>query len=187
MPLPKMVKFIRTQKLRILCYVQQLKVHLMPPLLPLMVQRQHNYYLGSYHSSGLPKFDTVAFCLWNASSLVNKLNYFQCYIYSSEFQIIAITETWFRDYNLNNEILPSNFTICRNDFHSSGVGVMLAIDDTITSSLIESHNTLEAITVSVSLHNKQIVICLLYIPPKADQDYHLLFLLICPHCPAMNI
>jgi len=49
---------------------------------------------------------------------------------------------------------------------------MLAIDDTITSSLIESHSILEAITVSVSLHNTQIVICLLYIPPDADQDYH---------------
>ena len=49
---------------------------------------------------------------------------------------------------------------------------MLAIDDKITSSLLESHSTLEAITVSVSLHDKQLVICLLYIPPDADQDYH---------------
>ena len=50
---------------------------------------------------------------------------------------------------------------------------MLAIDDTITSSLIESHSTLEAITVSASLHNKQVVICSLYI---SDQDYHSILL-----------
>ena len=49
---------------------------------------------------------------------------------------------------------------------------MLVVNNNITSSLIESHNTLEAITVSVSLHSKEIVICLLYIPSDANQVYH---------------
>ena len=59
---------------------------------------------------------------------------------------------------LNNEILLSGYIIYRNDRQSRGGGVMLAIDNNITSRLIESHNILEAITVSVYLHNKEIVI-----------------------------
>ena len=73
------------------------------------------------------------------------------YVYSSDFQIIAITETWLKDYILNNEILPTGYFIYRNGQQCRGGGVMLAIDNNITSRLIESHNILEAITVSVFL------------------------------------
>ena len=97
-------------------------------------------------------------------------------MYSSDFQIIAITETWLKDYILNNEILPTGYVIYRNDRQSRGGGVMLAIDNNITSRLIECHNILEAITVLVSLYSKEIVICLLYIPPDADQVYHSILL-----------
>ena len=42
--------------------------------------------------------------------------------------IFAITETWLTNYIYNNEILPSNFAIYRNDRESRGGGVLLAVD-----------------------------------------------------------
>ena len=49
---------------------------------------------------------------------------------------------------------------------------MLAIKDNITSKLIGKHSSLEAIVVSVLCNNKEITICLLYVPPDANQSHH---------------
>ena len=50
---------------------------------------------------------------------------------------------------------------------------MLAVKDNITSKLIDKHDTLEVIVVSVSCsNNKNIFICLLYVPPDVDQSQH---------------
>ena len=50
-------------------------------------------------------------CLWNARSLVNKLHNLSSFVYSLNYQIIAITETWLTSSIYDNEILPSQFTI----------------------------------------------------------------------------
>ena len=42
---------------------------------------------------------------------------------------------------------------------------MLAVKDNIISKLLDKHNSLESIVASVSYNNKDITICLLYIPP----------------------
>ena len=110
--------------------------------------------------------------LWNARSLVNKLNHFQSFVYCHDFQIVAITESWLKPYILDNEILPTGYNIFRNDRSSRGGGVMLAVKDTITSKLIAKHNSLEAIIVSVLCNKKDITICLLYVPPDSNQSHH---------------
>ena len=89
-----------------------------------------------------------------------------------DFQIVAITETWLKSYILDSEILPTGCNIFRNDRHSRGGGIMLAVKDNITSKLIGKHSSLEAIVVSVLCNNKDITICLLYVPPDANQSHH---------------
>ena len=46
-------------------------------------------------------------CLWNARSIVKQLTSFQSFVYSSDFSVIAVTETWLHDYIFDNEILSS--------------------------------------------------------------------------------
>jgi len=46
--------------------------------------------------------------LWNARSLHKHINAFQSYVYSENFDIFEITETWLSNYIFTNEILPSN-------------------------------------------------------------------------------
>ena len=48
-------------------------------------------------------------------------------MYSRSPDIIAVTETWLTDKILDNEILPSDYSIIRKDRHTRGGGVMLAI------------------------------------------------------------
>ena len=50
----------------------------------------------------------ILFCLWNARSIVNKLPYFVSFVYSSTYNIIAITETRLSDFIYDNEILSYN-------------------------------------------------------------------------------
>ena len=71
------------------------------------------------------RLPSTTFCLWNAHSLVNKIDNFQSFVYSNDFKIIAITETWLHDYIYNGEILPTGYTIYRKDGSSRGGGSCL--------------------------------------------------------------
>ena len=109
-------------------------------------------------------------CLWNARSLVNQITPFQSFVYSSALDLIALTETWLKSYIYNNELIPTNYAIYRNDRTSRGGGVMLAIKNNISSSLVHSPTHLELLTVTLN-YTKVITICLLYIPPNPDPKY----------------
>jgi len=93
-------------------------------------------------------------CLLNASSLVNKLTKFQAFVYSSNYSILCITETWLSSDICDNEIL-------RNDRDSRGGGVLIAIRDSITSSIIPSPSNIEVISVLISMQTS-FIICVLY-------------------------
>ena len=88
----------------------------------------------------------------------------------SALDLIALTETWLKSYIYNNELIPTNYAIYRNDRTSRGGGVMLAINNNISSSLVHSPTHLELLTVTLN-YTKVITICLLYIPPNPDPKY----------------
>ena len=108
--------------------------------------------------------------MWNARSLVNQITPFHSFIYSSALDLIALTETWLKSYIYNNELIPTNYAVYRNDHTSRGGGVMLAINNNISSSLVYSPTHLELLTVILN-YTKVITICLLYIPPNPDPKY----------------
>jgi len=62
---------------------------------------------------------SISFFYTSSWSIVNKLQQFQSLVvYSKSFDIICLTETWLSDRLFDNEILLSNFTMCRQDRQS---------------------------------------------------------------------
>ena len=58
-----------------------------------------------------------------------------------------MTETWLSELVFDKEILPSHYAIYRKDRGSRGGGVLVAVDESIPSSLIDSPPNLEIIVV----------------------------------------
>ena len=59
--------------------------------------------------------------LCNTCSLVNKISAFQSVVYTYNFHILAIIETWLSDCIFDNELLPSGYSIlCKDRSHRGG-------------------------------------------------------------------
>jgi len=86
-------------------------------------------------------------------------------IYSHNYGIVAITETWLSSSIFDNEILPTNYRIYRNDRSSRGGGVLLAVQDTIISKTLPSPANIEMLTVEVEL-SQTVILCVVYLPPS---------------------
>ena len=109
-------------------------------------------------------------CLWNARSIVNKLHNFSSFAYTSNYQIIAVTETWLTSSIYNKEILPSNFAIYRNDRGTRGGGVLLAVNLSIPSKIVSCPDDIKAIVIEL-FPQHPVKLCLVYNPPKTGLLY----------------
>ena len=87
--------------------------------------------------------------MFNSRSIVNKLSNFQSFVYSSNYTIYCITETWLSLSVSDFEILPEKFSIFHKDRGSRGGGVLVAIDASVPCSEIPSPSNLEVIRASV--------------------------------------
>ena len=85
--------------------------------------------------------------------------------------MIAITETWLSNNILNGEILPNYYTLYRRDRASRGGGVLLAVRDHLSSKQLQSSDDIESIVVEIH-SSRSFIVCVLYIPPSADDSYH---------------
>ena len=88
------------------------------------------------------------------------------------YNIYCVAETWLSDFIFYHEILPCGYSLYRKDRNSRGGGVLIAVSDLISSSLIPSPPDLEVITVNVFCHNGPITFCTVYVPPNSEVDYH---------------
>ena len=87
----------------------------------------------------------------NTRSIVNKLAQFHSLIYSEDYDIIAITETWLSENVLDHEIIPTGYTIYRKDRSSRGGGVMLAVKNSIPSHALDTPTELETLCVQIGI------------------------------------
>ena len=78
-----------------------------------------------------------------STSLLSCLNLKSC------FSVVCCTETWLSDHIYDNEILPSGYSVYRNDRPQRGGGVMIAVKDSLSSSLVSSPKDLEVVSVAV--------------------------------------
>jgi len=93
-----------------------------------------------------PDLKYVTVYLWNARSIVNKLNNFRCFVYTSKYKVYGITETWLSDHIYNNEILPIDYVIYRKDHSRCGGRVMLAC---ISSRRLPTPQNIEVLVVKI--------------------------------------
>ena len=114
-------------------------------------------------------------CLYfNARSLINKTAEFQALV--TDFDIVAITETWLKAEITNCELLPGqNFTIHRNDrANRTGGGVMLAVRNNIFNLRrkdLESNNA-EMLACEIRPQcRKKLLVLIFYRPPNTDLHY----------------
>ena len=60
--------------------------------------------------------------------ITNKTGFLQSLLlFSKSIDIVCITETWLTNMISDPEIIPSNYTIYRNDRYTRGGGVLIAI------------------------------------------------------------
>ena len=93
-------------------------------------------------------------------------------MYSKPYNIYCITETWLNDCFYDNEILPCEYTIYRKDRGSRGGGVLIAVNKSISSTLISSPSDLELVAINLDVGNSSITVCTVYVPPTASAVYH---------------
>ena len=91
-------------------------------------------------------------------SIVNKLGTFCSFVYASKYKVYGITETWLSDHIYNNEILPADYVIYHKDQSTRGGGVMLAVNNCISSRCIPTPQNIEVLTVEL-LIEQSIKIC----------------------------
>ena len=104
---------------------------------------------------------------------MNKLSKFQsflCLLCINFYDIIAITETWLSNSMYDNEILPTGYSIYRNDRTTRGGGVLIAVKEYISSVQIQSPIDLEIVTVELNAPTA-ITVCAVYIPANAALNY----------------
>ena len=78
-----------------------------------------------------------------------------------------MTETWLTDLYFDGEILPSDFNIFRKDRSGCGGGVLLAVSDTLSASLLSSPSHLEVLSVKLDL-KQPVLVSVVYVPPSAN-------------------
>ena len=89
-------------------------------------------------------------------------------MYSSDFTIFCLSETWLSDHVSDGEILSNDFVIYRNDRPSRGGGVLIAVKSCVHSSCLPSPLDLEVVSVRIgSDHYNDFVLCTVYIPPDS--------------------
>ena len=93
-------------------------------------------------------------------------------MYSSDFTVFCLTETWLSDHVSDCEILSSDFVIIlyRNDRPSRGGGVLIAVKSHIHSSCLPSPPDIEAVSVKISANN-DFVLSSIYIPPDSSAGH----------------
>ena len=85
--------------------------------------------------------------------------------------MFCVTETWLSSTVLDNEILPSDFSLYCKDRESRGGGFLIAVNSLLPSFQLSTPDELEVVTVRIALHKKVITICTAYIPPNCSDDY----------------
>jgi exonuclease III len=111
----------------------------------------------------------VHICLYNIRSIVNKLSNFQSFVYTSDFNVFCISESWLSSSIYDHEVLHSDYVLYRNDRLSRGGGVFIAVHSSIPSSPVCTPTDCEI--VSIRLLSSNLILCTVYIPPNCSESY----------------
>ena len=86
------------------------------------------------------------------------------------FPYIHVHLLYLNDTISSAEILPTSYTIYRNDRINRGGVVLIAVKESIPSQICFTSDTIEMITVNMNISPKLTLACL-YIPPNCSTEY----------------
>lgn len=118
----------------------------------------------------------------NTRGLRSKTEEFLVNSSSSDFDLIAITESWLNNGVYDAELFTSEYTVFRRDRDvtssgkSDGGGVLCAVKATFeVERCPELETTLEDLWLKVKVHNKYIFVCVAYFPPYYKLEHYKIF------------
>lgn len=172
----------RSCRLRSLTYKVRLPVHFAQSLLdesffphPISVKPFNNRESG-------PKFSipsSVKCYYANAGGMRGKLSDFFASMSETEYDVVAITETWLLPEHKDSEIAPSGWSVFRRDRYFDGSsterggGVMIVVRDSLSpTELSSTSNETEQLWISLSLGDKKCFIGCAYVPPKSSIEVY---------------
>ena len=102
--------------------------------------------------------------------MLNKIPLLFSLIYSSDYDIFLITETWLHASIYDNEITPNGYSVYRYDRSTRGGGVLIFVKSSLPSTLSPTTFNVESISVIISTH---LIISCIYLPPAVDDSIHI--------------
>ena len=109
----------------------------------------------------------------NSNKTESNLEQFQNFVYSEDFDIVCVNETWLSANVYDAEILHSGYNIVRNDRITRG-GVLLGVKTSTFKYVreIEYKHELEvAVTEITTTSNIKMLVCSCYRPPDAEKSW----------------
>lgn len=118
----------------------------------------------------------LSMCVLNCQSARNKACLIVDYIRDNDFDVIALTETWFKagdgDQKAKGDVTPSGYTLrCLSRTRKRGGGVAWLFKETlsISENVSLSTDSYEALGVNVTHDNTTIRMIVLYRPPRTPR------------------
>ena len=101
---------------------------------------------------------------------LNKLVQLKNLVFSTESDIVAITETWLTENVHDSEILGDEYSIFRRDRKTGtrGGGILLAFKNTLNSTSVFKDDESEILEVSLTTRKCNILFVLCYGPPTSS-------------------
>ncbi|XP_055527695.1 uncharacterized protein LOC129720266 [Wyeomyia smithii] len=135
------------------------------------------HYASRSQSTTVKNYLTVYY--QNVRGLRTKTNELRLLLSSCDYDVLVFTETWLRPDIIDSE-LSSDYSLFRCDRSertselSRGGGVLIAIKNNITSTLISLPNSshLEQVAVRVHLPSRSLYICCIYLRPNSNADVY---------------
>ncbi|KAL1396258.1 hypothetical protein pipiens_010652 [Culex pipiens pipiens] len=146
---------------------------------PVCGTRTIQHQIKTVQSKGTLSFITVYY--QNAGGMRTKTKQFFLALASSDYDVIALSETWLQDDIVDAE-LSSNYNLFRQDRNeltsdrSRGGGVLIAVkkahDFTCTRVLSAGYEHLEQVAVRIKARNHTVYVCCIYIRPNSPPDVY---------------
>ena len=83
----------------------------------------------------------------------------------------SLAKTWLNNGILDGEVLPTNYTIYRDDRAFRGGGVLLAVKHDLPSVQLSLSSVIESVIVELT-SNRSFIVCVVYAPPHAGDSYY---------------
>lgn len=122
----------------------------------------------------------LLFYYQNCGGLRSKVNEVRTNILNSNYDVIILTETWFRPGVYDSELFDGRYTVLRRDRDSKtsvkkdGGGVLVATKKTLSATRRADweDRSIEELYVSLPIINSYIILCATYIPPASPHDLY---------------